>query len=217
MEVRNRFKGPDMIDRVPDELWVEVRDIVQETGIKTTPMEKKCKKAKWLSGEALQIAVKTREAKSKGEKERYTHLNAEFQRIARRDEKAFFSNQCKEIEESNRMGKTRDLFKKIRDTKGTFHAKMGTIKDKNGRDLTEAEDVKKRWQEYTELYKKDLHDPDNHSGVITHLEPDILECEVKWALGSITTNKASGGDEIPVELFQILKDDTVKVLHSICQ
>ena len=116
------------------------------------------------------------------------------------------------------MGKTRDLFKRIRDNKGTFHANMGSIKDRNGMDLTEAEDIKKRWQEYTEeLYKKDLHDPDNHDGVIAHLEPDILECEVKWALGSITTNKASGGDGIPVELFQILKDDAVKVLHSICQ
>ena len=133
--------------------------------------------------------------KSKGEKDRYTHLNAEFQRIARRDKKAFFNDQCKEIEENNRMGKTRDLFKKIRDTKGIFHAKMGLIKDKNGMDLTEAEDIKKRWQEYTEeLYKKDLHDPDNQDGVITPLEPDILECEVKWALGNITTNKASGGD-----------------------
>ena len=162
--------------------------------------------------------MKRREVKSKGEKERYKHLNAEFQRIARRDKKAFFSDQCKEIEENNRMGKTRDLFKKIRDTKGTFHAKMSSIKDRNGMDLTEAEDIKKRWQEYTEeLYKKDLHDPDNHDGVITHLEPDILECEVKWALESITTNKASGGDGIPVELFQILKDDAVKVLHSICQ
>ena len=141
-------------------------------------------------------------------------MNAEFQRIARRDRKAFLSDQCKEIEENNRMGKTRDLFKKIRHTKGTFHAKMVTIKDRNGRDLTEAEDIKKRWQEYTEeLYKKDLHDPDNRNGVITHLEPDILECEVKWALGSIITNKASGGDGIPVELFQILKDDAVKVLH----
>ena len=130
---------------MPDELWNEVRDIVQETGIKTIPMEKKCKKAKWLSGEALQIAVKRREAKSKGEKERYKHLNAEFQRIARRDKKAFFSDQCKEIEEKNRMGKTRDLFKKIRDTKGTFHAKMGSIKDRNGMDLTKAEDIKKRW------------------------------------------------------------------------
>ena len=161
-------------------------------------MEKKCKKAKWLSGEALQIAVKRTEAKSKGEKERYTHLNAEFQRIARRDKKAFLSDQCKEIQENNRIGKTRDLFKKIRDIKGTFHAKMGSIKDSNGMDLTEAEDIKKKWQENTEeLYKKDLHDPDDHDGVITHLEPDILECEVKWALGSITTNKASGGDGIP--------------------
>ena len=145
-------------------------------------------------------------------------MNAEFQRIARRNKKAFLSNQCKEIEENNRKGKTRDLFKKIRDTKGIFHAKKGTIKDRNGVDLTEAEDIKKRWQEYTEeLYKKGLHDPDNHDGVITHLEPDILKCKVKWASGSITTNKANGGDGIPVELFQILKDDGVKVLCSICQ
>ena len=138
MEVRNRFKGLDLIDRVPDELWNEVCDILQETGIKTIPMEKKCKKAKWLSGEALQIAVKRREAESKGEKERYKHLNAEFQRIARRDTKAFLRDQCKEIEENNRMGKTRDLFNKMRDTKEIFHAKMGTIKDRNGMDLTEA-------------------------------------------------------------------------------
>ena len=145
-------------------------------------------------------------------------MNAEFQRIARRRKKPFLSDQCKEIEENIRMENTRDLFNKIRDTKGTFHAKMGTIKDRNGMDLTEAEDIKKMWQEYTEeLYKKDLHNPDNHDGVITHLEPDILEYEVKWALESITTNKASGGDGIPVELFQILKDDTVKVLHSIRQ
>ena len=144
-------------------------------------------------------------------------MNAEFQRIARRQKKAFLSDQCKDVEENNRMGKTRDLFKKIRDPKGTFHAKMGSIKDRNGMDLTEAEDIKKRWQEYTELYKKDLHNPDNHDGVITHLQPDILECEVKWALGSIITNKANEGDRIPVELFQILKDDAVKVLHSICQ
>ena len=135
---------------MPDELWTEVRDIVQETGIKTIPKKKKCKKAKWLYEEALQIAGKRGEAKSKGEKERYTHLNAEFQTIVRRDKKAFFSDQCKEIEEDNRMGKTRDLFKKIRDTKGTFHAKMGSIKDRNGRDLRETEDIKKRWQEYTE-------------------------------------------------------------------
>ena len=148
--------------------------------------------------------MKRREAKGKGEKEKYTHLNAEFQRITRRDNKAFLSDQCKEIEENNRMGKTRDLFKKIRDTKGTFHAKMGTTKDRNCMDLTEAEDIKKWWQEYTdELYKIDLHDPDNHDSVITHLEPDILECEVKWALESITTNKASGGDGILVALFQI--------------
>ena len=146
----------------------------------------------------------------------YTHLIAEFQRIARRDKKAFFRDQWKEIEENNRMGKTRDLFKKIRDTKRTFHAQMGTIKDRNGTDLTEAEDIKKRWQENTEeLYKKYLHYPDNYDGVITHLEPDIPECESKWALGSITTNDASGGDGIPVELFQILKDDAVKVLHLI--
>ena len=156
---------------MPDELWIEVRDIVQETGIKTIPMEKKYIKAKWLSGEALQIAVKRGEVKSKGEKERYKHLNAEFQRIAKRDKKTFFSDQCKEIEENNRMGKTRDLFKKIRDTKGTFHAKMGSIKDRNGMDLTEVEYIKKRWQEYTEeLYKKDLHNQDNHDGMITHLE-----------------------------------------------
>ena len=143
-------------------------------------------------------------------------MNAEFQRTARRDKKAFLSDQCKEIEENNRMRKTSDLFKKIRDTKGTFHAKMGSIKDRNGRDLTEAEDIKKRWQEYTEeLYKKDLHDPDNHDSVLSHLEPDILKCEVKWALESITMNKASGGDGISAELFQILKADAVKVLHSI--
>ena len=167
---------------------------------------------------ALQIAVKRREVKSKGEKERYKHLNAQFKRVAGRDKKAFLSNQCKEIEEKKRMGKTRDLFKKIRDTEGTCHAKMCTIKNKNSLDLTEADDIKKRWQEYMELlYKKDLHDQDNDDGMITNLEPDILECEVKRALGSITTNKASGGDGIPVELFQILKDDAVKVLHSICQ
>ena len=173
-------------------------DIVEETGSKTIPKKNKCKKAKWPSEEALQIAVKRREAKSRGEKERYKHLNVEFQRIARRDKKDFLSDQCKEIEENNRMGKTRDLFKKTRNTKGTFHAKMGSIRDRNGMDLTEAEDIKKRWQEYTELYKKDLHDQDNHNGVTTHLEPDILEHEVKWTLESITMNKASGGDGIPV-------------------
>ena len=151
----------------------------------------------------LTNSCERREAKSKGEKERYKHLNAEFQRTATRYKKAFVSNQCKDIEEKNRMGKTSDLFRKIRDTKGTFHAKMGSIKDRNGMDVTEAEDIKKRWQDYTEeLYKKDLHNPVNHNSMLTHLEPDILECEVKWALGTITTNKASGGDGIPVELFK---------------
>ena len=175
MEVRNRFEGLDLTERMPDELWMEVCDIVQETGIKKIPKKKKCKKAKWLPEEALQISGTRRETKIKGEKERYTHLNAEFQRIARRDMKVFLSNQCKEIEENNRIGKTRDLFKKIRDIKGTFHAKTGSIKDGHGMDLTEAEDIKKRWQEYIEeLYKTDLHNPDNHNGVITHLEPDIL-------------------------------------------
>ena len=179
---------------------MEARDIVQEAVIKTIPKKKKCQKAKWLSEEGLKIAEKRRKAKGKGEKERYTHLNAEFQRIARRDKKAFLNDQCKQIDENNKMGKTIDLFKKIRDTKGIFHAKMSTIKDRNGMDLTEAEDIKKRWQKYTEeLYKKDLHDSDNHDGVITHLQPDVLECEVKWALGSITKNKASGGDGIPAE------------------
>ena len=168
----------------------------------------KSKMAVW--GGLTNSCEKKRSEKQK-EKRRYKHLNAEFQRIARRDKKAFFSDQCKEIEENNRMGKTRDLFKKIRDTKGTFHAKMGSIKDRNGMDLTEVEDIKKRWQEYTEeLHKKELHNQDNHVSVITHLVTDILECEVKWALESITTNKASGGDGIPVELFQILKDDAVK-------
>ena len=171
-----------------------------------------------MSEEALQIVVKRGEVKGKGKKERYTHLNAEFQRIARRDKKAFLSKQCKEIEENNIMGKTRGLFKKIRDTKGTFHAKMGTIKDRNGMDLTGTEDIKKRWQKYTEeLYKKGLSETYNHDGVITHLKPDMLESKVKLALGSITTNKASRGDGIRIELFQIVKDDAVKVLHSICQ
>ena len=156
---------------------MEVRDIVQEAGIKTIPKKKKSKKAKWLSEEALLVAEKRRDAKGKG---KISHLNSEFQRITRRDKKAFLSDQCKEIEKNNRMGKTRNLFKKIRDTKATFHAKMGLIKDRNGMDPREAEDIKKRWQEYTEeLYKKDLHDPDNHDGAITDLEPDILECEVK--------------------------------------
>ena len=165
---------------MPEELWTEVHDTVQEAGIKIIPKEKKCKKAKWFSEEALQIAVNRREAKDKREKERYNHLNAEIQRTARRDKKAFLSDQCKEIEENNRMGRSKDLFKEIRDTKGTLHAKMGTIRDRNCVDLTEANDIKKSWQEYTEeLYIKYINDPDSHEGVITHLNPDILECEVK--------------------------------------
>ena len=177
-------------------------DIVQEKGIKTIFKKKKCKKAKWLSGEALQIAVKRRHPKSKGEKEGYTRLNAEFKRRARRDKKAFLSNQGKEIEENNRMGKIRDFFKKIRDTKGIFHIKMGSIKDRNDLELIEAEDIK-RWQEYTELYEKDLHNPDNHDSVITHLKPDILECEVKWTLRSITMNK----------LWEILQEGNTRPLY----
>ena len=155
---------------------MEVHDIVQKAVIKTIPQKQKCKKAKWLPEEALQIAEKRREAKGKGEKERYTHLNAEFRTIARRDKKVFLNDQCRGIEENNRMGKTRELFKKIRDTTGTFHAKMSTIKGRIGMDLTEAKDIKKRWQEYTkEQYRKDLHNLDYHDGVITHLEPDILK------------------------------------------
>ena len=159
-------------------------------------------KAKWLFEEALQIAVKGREVKSKGEKERYKHLNAEFQRIARRGKKAFLSDQCKEIEENNRTGDTSDIFKEIRDIKGIFHAKIGSIKDRNGMNLTEAEDIKKRWQEYTELYKKGLHIPDNHDGVITHLEPDILECEVKWALEASLQTKLLEVMEFQLSYFK---------------
>ena len=177
--------------------------LYRRQGARSSPRKRNAKKAKWLSEEALQIAEKRRKAKSKGEKERCSHLNADFQRIASRDKKAFLSDQCKEIEENNRMGKTRDLFKKIRAIKGTFQANMGLINNRNGIDLTEAEDIKKRWQEYTEeLYKKDLHVPDNHDSVIIHLEPDILECEIKWALGSITMNKASGGNGIPLSYFK---------------
>ncbi|KAF7246049.1 hypothetical protein EYD10_07871 [Varanus komodoensis] len=191
VEVTNRFKELDLIARVPEELWTE--------------------KAKWLSEEALQIAEERRKAKGKEERERYTQVNAEFQRIARREKNAFLNEQCKEIEENNRIGRTRDLFKKIRDMKGTFHAKMGMIKDQNGRDLTEAEETKKRWQDYTEeLYKKDLNVANNHDGVVTDLKPDILEWEVKWALGSLSNNTSHGGDGIPAELFKILKDDAVK-------
>ncbi|KAF7237222.1 ADAMTS-like protein 2 [Varanus komodoensis] len=205
-ECQPRLKELDLIDRVPEELWTEVHLIVQEVATKTIPKKKKCKKAKWLSEEALQIAVERREAKGKGEKERYTQLNAEFQRIARRDKNAF-NEQCEEIEENNRIGRTRDLFKKIGEMKGKFHAKMGMIKDQNGKDLTEAEEIKKRWQDYTEeLYKKELNVPDNHDGVVTDLEPDILECEVKWALGSLSSNKASGDYSIPDQNLELDPD-----------
>ncbi|KAF7236900.1 Craniofacial development protein 2 [Varanus komodoensis] len=217
VEVTNRFKELDLIDRVPEELWTEVCNIVQVVATKTITKKNKCKKAKWLSEDALQLAEERREGKGKGERERYTQLNAEFQRIARRDKNAFLNEQYKDIEENNRIGRTRDLFKKIGDMKGTFHAKMGIIKDQNGRDLTEAEDIKKRWQDYTELYKKELNVPDNHNEVVTDLEPDVLLCGVKWALGSLSNSKASGRDSIPTELFKILKDDAVKVLHLICQ
>ena len=193
---------------------MEVRDILQEAVTKTILKEKKCKKAKWLSEEVLRIAEKSREAKGKGEKETYVHLNAKFPRIASRGKKAFLSEQCKEIEENHRMRKTRHLINKIRGAKGTYHAKMVTIKYINGMDLIEAEDIKKSWLEYTEeLYKKDLNHPDNHDDVITQLEPDKLESEVRLALGSITMNKTSGGDGNPVEFFQFLKDDAVKMLH----
>ena len=179
--VIHSFKGLDLLNRVPEELWTEVHNIVQEAADKIIPKKKKCKKAKRLSEAALQIAEERREAKSKGERERYTQRNAESWRIARRDKKAFFNEQCTEIEDHNRRGKTRDLFKKIGNIKGTFNPKMGTIKARNSKDLIEAEEIMKRWQEYTEeLYKKDPNNLDNHNGVITHLEPDILECEVKW-------------------------------------
>ena len=181
VEVTNRFQELDLTDRVPEELWTEARDIVLEAGIKTIPKKKKCKKAKWLSEEALQIAEKRREAKGKRKKERYTHLNAEFQRIARRDKKGFLSDQCKEIEENSRMEKTRDLFKKIRDTKGTFHVKMGTIKDRNCLDLKEAEDIKKRWQEYTEEYtEKNIQEYTEESEKAVAPHSSTLAWKIPW-------------------------------------
>ena len=177
---------------------------------KTIPKKKKCKKAKWLSQETLQIAEERREVKGKGEKERYTQVNAEFQRTARRDEKKSYVNNAKKQMKTTEQERLEISSKITGDIKGLFHARMGMTKDRNSKDLTEAEDIKKRWQEYTEeLYKKGLHDPDNHDGVVTHLE-------VKWALGSVIMNKASGGNGIPTQLFQILEDDAIKVLHSIC-
>ena len=214
--MRNRFKGLDLIECLMNH-GQRFMTLYRRQGSRPSPRKINAKMQNGCLRRPYKYLWKEEKWKAKGKK-RYDHLNAEVQRTARRDKKAFLSDQCKEIEENNRMGKTRVLFKKIRDTKGTFLAKMGKIKDRNCIDLTEAEDIKKRWQVYTEeQYKKDLHDPDNHNCVITHLEPDILECQVKWALGSITKNKASGGDEIPIELFQILKDDAMKLLHSICQ
>ena len=190
--------------------------LCRRQGSRPSP-KKKCKKAKWLSEESLQIAVKRREMKDKGEKERYSHLNREFQRRARRDKKPSLVINAKKKRKTTEWESLEISSRKL-EIQGTFHAKMDTKKDRNGMNLTETEDIKKRQQEYKEeLYKKDLNDPDNHDGVITHLELDILECKVKWALGSITTNKPGGDDGIPVELLQILKDNAVKVLHSICQ
>ena len=205
-----------------EEVRMEFHTIIQEAVTKIIPKKKKCKKVKWLSEEALQLAEERKEMKRTGERERYIQAKAELQRIARKYKDTLFNEQCKEKEENKRMGKARDLFKKIGDIKETFHAMMGTIKDRsnkerNSKDIREVEEIKKRWQEYTELDKKDLNEPYNHHSVVTHLEPDILECEAKLVLGSMTMNKANGGDRIPAELFQILKDDAVKVLHSICQ
>ena len=220
VKVINRFKELDLTDRLHEELWTEICDLVQEAVIKTIPKKMKCKQAKWLTEEALQIDEKRREAKGKGEKERYTCLNAEFQRIARRDKKAFLSHQCKEIEGNNRMGKTRDLFKKNQRYQGNIPSKDGLNKGLKEYEPNQKQRILRRGGKNTQknyAKKKNLHDPDNHDGVLTHLEPDILECEVKWALGSITTSKASRGDGIQIELFQILKEDAVRVLPSICQ
>ena len=202
---------------MPEALWMELHNIVQEAETKTILKKKKLKKVKWLSDEVLQIVEERKEVKGKRERERYTQLNAEFQRLAGKD-KGFLNEQCREIEESNSTGKTRDLFNKIVDIKGIFHTWMGMIKGKNGKDLTEVEEIKNKWQEYTkELYKKGLNVPDNHNGMVTHLESDMLECKVKWALGNITMNKPNGDNRIPAELFKTLKDDAMRVLHSLCQ
>ena len=210
MKETNRFKGLDLLDRVFEKLWTEVCNIVQEAVTKTIPKKKECKKTKWFSEEASQIAEGQRKVKGKGERERYTQLKVEFQGITKRD-KAFLNEQYGK----NRMGKTRDLFKKSRAIKGTFHARMGMIKDRNGKDTAEAEEIKKRWQENTkEIYQKVSM---TQITTMVWLTNCILEGKVKWALGSFTTNKASEGDRIPAELFQILKDDAIKALHSISQ
>ena len=197
------------------ELQMEVHNVIKEAVNKTIP--KKSKKAKWLSEEALQIAEERREEESKGEQDRYIQLNAKFQRIAQRDKKAFFNEQCIKLEENNRQGKIRDLFRKTGNIKGLFCPNMGTMKDRNGRDLVDTEEIKKRWEErMEELYKTYFNELDYYDGVDSHPEPDILECEVKWTLGSTIVNKTSGYNGIPVELFKTLKDEAIKVLHSIC-
>uniref|UniRef100_A0A803TCU4 ribonuclease H n=1 Tax=Anolis carolinensis TaxID=28377 RepID=A0A803TCU4_ANOCA len=218
VEVKNRFQGLDLINRVPEELWKEVHNIVQEAATKYIPKKKKTKKAKWLSAETLEVAQERRKAKGNSDKGRYAQLNAQFQRLARRDKELFLNKQCMEVEEDNRIGRTRDLFQKIRNIGGKFQAKMGMIKNKDGKDLTEAEEIKKRWREYTEdLYKRDKNIEDSFDGVMNELEPDILRSKVEWALRSTANNKAAGDDGIPAELLKILKDDAVKVTHAICQ
>ncbi|XP_062826436.1 uncharacterized protein LOC134296169 [Anolis carolinensis] len=218
VEVKNRFQGLDLINRVPEELWTEIHNIVQEAATKYVPKKKKTKKAKWLSAETLEEAQERRKAKGNGDRGRYAQLNAQFQRLARRDKELFLNKQCMEVEEDNRIGRKRDLFQKIRNMGGKFQAKMGMIKNKDGKDLTEAEEIKKRWREYTEdLYRKDNNIEDSFDGVVSELEPDILRSEVEWALKSTANNKAAGDNGIPAELFKILKDDAVKVMHAICQ
>ena len=216
--VKSRFDGLDLVSRMPEELWTEIRDIIKDEAIKNIPRSKKQKKAKWLSTEALKVAEERRKAKSNGDEIKFSQLDAEFQRIARRDKEKHMSERCKAIEESNRTGRTRDLFKKIGESKGKFKAKWNTVKDKYGNDLTEKEDIKKRWYEHTEeLYKKDSSITDTFVGTAAELERDILESEVKWALESITKNKASGVDDIPIELLTVLRDDAVKVMLVLCQ
>ena len=214
----NRFKGLYLVNSLPEELWTEVHNIVQEEVNKTIPKKKQSKKAEWISEEALQIGEEQREVKSKGQREKYLQLNAEFQKLAITDTKAFFNEQCLIIDENSKRGKTRDLFRKIGNIKKAFHTKMGTIRDKNCRDLVNAEQINKRWNEYTEeLYKKDLNKLDYNDGVVSHPELEILECKVKWALRSIAVNRVSGCDEIPAKLFRFLQKDAIKVLHSLCK
>ena len=215
MKVKNRFDGLDPVDRMPEKIWTEIKDIIKDEATKSIS---KSKKAKWLSAESLKVAEERRKAKSSGDWIKFTQINAEFQRMARRDKEKHINEQCKEIEENNKKGRTTDLFKKISEIKGKFQAKWNMIKGKHGNDLTAKEDIKKRWYEHTEeLYKKDSSIMDTFEGTTTELEPDILESEVKWALDSIVGNKASGVDDIPIELSKVLQDDAVKVMLALCQ